>query len=253
MPVLAHRLIVAPEARGSGSDAPKRRCSERSTRRRYPSDAPRRSTRPRWAWCSARAIVVRVASARRRRPGAAARRGLLARVWSAARERTGRRACLDRPGAGDRGRRRHAADRGPPCARGSRAGPRPSAARSTGSARYECRLHGHGRALAGEYALGSLPRGRYPSSDAVIEVRDPLGLEARTRPLGAVVGAVVHPRLVELQTLFSDAGRPFGDAPAPAPPPNCGLRPAFGARVRAGGVAATGALADDGAGAAVSW
>jgi uncharacterized protein (DUF58 family) len=74
---------------------------------------------------------------------------------------------------------------------------------------YQSRLRGRGRSLHGEISLGRLPRGRFVSSDASIELSDPLGLERVSRPLGSVVTAVVHPRLVELQTLFSDAGR-FG-------------------------------------------
>jgi uncharacterized protein (DUF58 family) len=74
---------------------------------------------------------------------------------------------------------------------------------------FECRLRGRGRVVTGEVMLGELPRGRFSSSDAAIELRDPLGLETRSRPLGAAVSVVVYPRLVELESLFSDAGR-FG-------------------------------------------
>ncbi len=77
---------------------------------------------------------------------------------------------------------------------------------------YECRLWKRGRELTGELALGALPRGRFASEDARIEVRDPLGLEVRSRPLGIRVNALVHPRLVELETLFDDAGRMPGDS-----------------------------------------
>jgi uncharacterized protein (DUF58 family) len=72
---------------------------------------------------------------------------------------------------------------------------------------YECRLRGRGRALGGEISLGGLPRGRFVSSDATVELGDPLGLGIASRPLGSVVTAVVYPRLVELESLFSDAGR----------------------------------------------
>lgn len=74
---------------------------------------------------------------------------------------------------------------------------------------FESRLRGHGRLVIGEMTLGMLPRGRFVSSDAALELRDPLGLEARSRPLGAAVSVVVYPRLVELESLFCDAGR-FG-------------------------------------------
>ena len=76
---------------------------------------------------------------------------------------------------------------------------------------YECRLRGHGRRAAGDLDLGRLPRGRFAISDASIELGDHLGLESvslAVDPAGAAI--VVHPRLVELQTLFSDAGRMGG-------------------------------------------
>jgi uncharacterized protein (DUF58 family) len=74
---------------------------------------------------------------------------------------------------------------------------------------FECRFRGHGRLVTGEVILGELPRGYFSSSEAFIELRDPLGLESRSRPLGTAISAVVYPRLVELESLFSDAGR-FG-------------------------------------------
>lgn len=73
---------------------------------------------------------------------------------------------------------------------------------------YECRLQGHGRTAAGKLYLGRLPRGRFRISDAQLVVGDYLGLESISipvNPLGSTV--TVHPRLVELQALFSDAGR----------------------------------------------
>ena len=73
---------------------------------------------------------------------------------------------------------------------------------------YECRLQGHGRTAAAELYLGRLPRGRFRISDARLVIGDHLGLESISipvDPLGATV--MVHPRLVELQALFSDAGR----------------------------------------------
>lgn len=73
---------------------------------------------------------------------------------------------------------------------------------------YECRLKGHGRAASSELDLGRLPRGRFAIEDARLVIGDHLGLGSislSADPGGAAV--VVHPRLVELQTLFSDAGR----------------------------------------------
>jgi len=81
-----------------------------------------------------------------------------------------------------------------------------------GIGRYECRLRSDGGRLAGKLALGVLPRGVFESADATIELRDPLGLEARSRPLGVSVSALVQPRLVELHGLFDDRGRLPGES-----------------------------------------
>jgi len=77
---------------------------------------------------------------------------------------------------------------------------------------YECQLRGRGRSAASDLDLGRLPRGRFAVQHARLVIGDHLGLESislTVDPAGAAV--VVHPRLVELQTLFSDAGR-FGGA-----------------------------------------
>jgi uncharacterized protein (DUF58 family) len=71
----------------------------------------------------------------------------------------------------------------------------------------ECRLRGHGRTLVGDLALGSLPRGRLPFGDVRLELGDPLGLETVSIPLATSTAILVYPRLVELETLFCDAGR----------------------------------------------
>ncbi len=73
---------------------------------------------------------------------------------------------------------------------------------------YECRLQGHRRRAAGRVSLGRLPRGVFRVSDAELVIGDYLGLDSISLPvdpLGATV--TVYPRLVELQGLFSDAGR----------------------------------------------
>jgi uncharacterized protein (DUF58 family) len=75
-----------------------------------------------------------------------------------------------------------------------------------GIGRYECRLRSNGDRLTGDLELGALPRGRFEGADATIELRDPLGLEVRSRPLGVHVSALVQPRLVELRSLFDDRG-----------------------------------------------
>ena len=132
---------------------------------------------------------------------------LVARLWVAARGQPRRHPDDDRAGSGDGRRRGHAADRG-----AQRVAPRLSALpssseRSRASETYECRLRSHDGRLTGELPLGALPRGRFESDDAQIELRDPLGLEVRSRPLGIAVSALVQPRLVELRTLFDDSGQ----------------------------------------------
>ena len=77
---------------------------------------------------------------------------------------------------------------------------------------YECQLRGHGRSAVSDLDLGRLPRGRFAVQHARLVIGDHLGLESislTVDPAGAAV--LVYPRLVELQTLFSDAGR-FGGA-----------------------------------------
>jgi uncharacterized protein (DUF58 family) len=74
-----------------------------------------------------------------------------------------------------------------------------------------CRLRGRGPTLRGEIELGRPPRGRFRMSEAMLELGDPLGLETVTLPLELPVAVVVQPRLVELEMLFSDAGRVGSD------------------------------------------
>lgn len=76
---------------------------------------------------------------------------------------------------------------------------------------YECRLRGRGRTFAGSIDLGRVPRGRFPFSDARLVLGDHLGLETVTLPVDASGAIVVHPRLVELSALFSEAGRQGSD------------------------------------------
>jgi uncharacterized protein (DUF58 family) len=76
----------------------------------------------------------------------------------------------------------------------------------------ECRLRGHGRSNVGELHLGRLPRGRFPVTDPRLVLGDHLGLETVVTSLEEPAAAiVVHPRLVELQGLFSEAGRHGAD------------------------------------------
>jgi uncharacterized protein (DUF58 family) len=76
---------------------------------------------------------------------------------------------------------------------------------------FELRLRGHGRSAKADLWLGRLPRGYFPLSDARLVLGDHLGLESISRPVDpAGFAIVVHPRLVELDTLFSEAGRVGG-------------------------------------------
>jgi uncharacterized protein (DUF58 family) len=67
-------------------------------------------------------------------------------------------------------------------------------------------LRREGRLLRGRYVLRSLPRGRYGVDEAVAVIEDPFGLERTTVSLPAQGALLVFPRLVELDTLFSEAG-----------------------------------------------
>jgi len=76
----------------------------------------------------------------------------------------------------------------------------------------ECRLRGHGRMARAELELGVLPRGCFPLSDTRLVLWDFLGLESVVSPASfSPTTVVVHPRLVALDGLFSDAGRVGGD------------------------------------------
>jgi uncharacterized protein (DUF58 family) len=69
------------------------------------------------------------------------------------------------------------------------------------------RLRSLGRHVRGEYVLEALPRGRYDVERAEVLLEDPFGLEQVTVPLDAPGAVVVYPRLVLLESLFSEAGR----------------------------------------------
>jgi uncharacterized protein (DUF58 family) len=77
---------------------------------------------------------------------------------------------------------------------------------------FELPLRGHGKRSRAELFLGRLPRGHFALSDARLVLGDHLGLESLSVPVdGAEVAIVVHPRLVEIDMLFSDAGRAGAD------------------------------------------
>ena len=180
-PVLAHRLIVAPEARAAGSRArrPSRRLSRRPRSRREPARrrSPARGGRHR------RGARVRLASARRRRSRARARR-VAARVWVGPRARTRVRRPCRRPGARCRGRSRPAAHRGSPAVADPRRldrrprDPRP-ARRATSAVcgdrpREQRRVVDSGGSRAGASRLGR-----------AFALGDHLGLESVELPRGA--------------------------------------------------------------------
>jgi uncharacterized protein (DUF58 family) len=66
-------------------------------------------------------------------------------------------------------------------------------------------LNRHGR-LRGGYLLEQVPRGRYPIESARAVLEDPFGLERVEIALPAGESVLVYPRLVDLDTLFSDSG-----------------------------------------------
>jgi uncharacterized protein (DUF58 family) len=73
-------------------------------------------------------------------------------------------------------------------------------------------LRGHGRVARGHADLGSLPRGCFSLSGEQLVLGDFLGLETVTPVTKfSSTSVVVHPRLVELEGLFSDAGPVGGD------------------------------------------
>jgi uncharacterized protein (DUF58 family) len=76
---------------------------------------------------------------------------------------------------------------------------------------HELALHGHRRSSSGELRLGRPPRGSYPIADARLVLGDYLGLESVATAVEASTSIVVHPRLVVLDGLFSEAGRRGAD------------------------------------------
>jgi uncharacterized protein (DUF58 family) len=60
--------------------------------------------------------------------------------------------------------------------------------------------------LAGRYVVRSVPRGRYPFESSTIVVEDPFGLERAETTVPGSGALLVYPRLVALETVFSDAG-----------------------------------------------
>jgi uncharacterized protein (DUF58 family) len=67
-------------------------------------------------------------------------------------------------------------------------------------------LRRSGRRLSVRYVLERVPRGRYAFEDVRAELSDPFALERAVVPLPAPGALLVYPRLVELGSLFSEAG-----------------------------------------------
>jgi uncharacterized protein (DUF58 family) len=74
----------------------------------------------------------------------------------------------------------------------------------------ECEVLRVEGSLKGSYRLPAVPRGRYELHGAALRVDDPFGLERGQAPLDRDDALSVYPRLVELDSLFSDGGPPGG-------------------------------------------
>jgi uncharacterized protein (DUF58 family) len=67
-------------------------------------------------------------------------------------------------------------------------------------------LRRNGRRLSVRYVLEHVPRGRYAFEAVHAELSDPFALERVVVPLPAPGALLVYPRLVQLDSLFSDSG-----------------------------------------------
>ena len=75
-----------------------------------------------------------------------------------------------------------------------------------------CQLHVRGRTARGELDLGPMPRGVFPISGTEVMLGDLLGLVSLSPAVSCEPArVVVRPRLIELDGLFSEAGRAGGD------------------------------------------
>jgi uncharacterized protein (DUF58 family) len=69
------------------------------------------------------------------------------------------------------------------------------------------RLVPRGRGRRGaRYVLRRLPRGRYGLAAAEVALEDPFGVQRRTLTLPSAAAILVFPRIVDLETLFSEGG-----------------------------------------------
>jgi uncharacterized protein (DUF58 family) len=60
--------------------------------------------------------------------------------------------------------------------------------------------------LRGRYVVPAVPRGRYPYRSSTVVVEDPFGLERAETTIEGSGALLVYPRLVELESLFSESG-----------------------------------------------
>jgi uncharacterized protein (DUF58 family) len=60
--------------------------------------------------------------------------------------------------------------------------------------------------LLGRYVVPAVPRGRYAYESTTVVVEDPFGLERAETTIAGSGALLVYPRLVELETVFSDSG-----------------------------------------------
>jgi uncharacterized protein (DUF58 family) len=70
----------------------------------------------------------------------------------------------------------------------------------------ETALDRHAGRLVGTYTLPRVPRGRYPVETVHVVLEDPFSLERIEVPLQTAESILVYPRLVELDSLFSESG-----------------------------------------------
>jgi len=70
----------------------------------------------------------------------------------------------------------------------------------------ETALRGRGSVVSAGYVLDRLPRGRYVVEEAFAVLEDPFGLNRIETSLPAASTLLVYPRLVALESLFSDVG-----------------------------------------------
>ena len=197
-PVLAHRLILAPEARSAGPD---RRGDRRRGRRADPrpglGDDPARAGSTLLlgvatyvvAWLFGAKALYPVATGLVLAPRSAPARGCgCRRAPIRLRRRAGKGACSRARTSGSRSRRgRRRASR---CRRWR------SPSGSPGSASGDDARCARGRGYRGTYVLERVPRGRYVVEEARATIDDPFGLARRRSSSDAGGSLLVYPRLV---------------------------------------------------------